>query len=55
MSREQKDSDYKPKLRVLQRRRTPRRSRQTEAVDYSECELDSDTDSESRFVKGIQP
>ena len=52
MSREQKDSDYKPKLRVLQRRRTPRKLRQTEAVDYSECEMESDIESESRFSEG---
>ena len=49
MSRGSMDSEYRPKQRVVQPRRTPRRSRQHESVDYSEFELESDTESESIF------
>ena len=43
MSREREDKDYKPKLRITQSR-TPRGTRQTESVDYSERELDSESE-----------
>ena len=44
--------EYRPKQRVVQPRRTPRKSRQLESVDYSEFELESDTESESIFSEG---
>ena len=52
MSRENKDRDYRPMQKILQGRRTPRRSRQVESVDYSECELKSDTEGESIISEG---
>ena len=47
MSRETRDSDYRPKRKILQKRRTPRRSRQLDSVKYSEYETESNTGSSS--------
>ena len=52
MSRENKDRDYRPGQKILQERRTHRRSRQVESVDYSECELESDTEVVSIISEG---
>jgi len=52
MSRDSKDRDYRPRQKILQERRTPRKSRQVESVDYSEWELESDTDGESIIGEG---
>ena len=42
---ERRNKDYKPKIRVGLRMRTPRRPSNKEAVDYSECELESKRES----------
>ena len=52
MSRERRDTEYRLKQRVVQSSRTPRRSRQTEAVDYSECERETDSESETITSEG---
>ena len=54
MSTETKDRDYKPTQKVSQRQRqtTPKRSRQVESVNYSECEIGSEMEGESVGSEG---
>ena len=51
MSRETRDSDYRPKRKILLKR-TPRRSRQVDSVNYSEYETESDTGSSAIISEG---
>ena len=47
MSRRGKDLEYKPKTAKVESVRSTRRTRKGEPVDYSEAELESDTEGES--------
>ena len=47
MSREERDLNYKPRTTTVKLVRSPRRTRKVEQVDYSEAQLDTDTDGES--------
>ena len=46
MSKGEQDGDYKPRATTVKAIRTSRRTRKVEHVDYSEAELESDTESE---------
>ena len=50
MSRETRDSDYRPKRKTLPKR-TPRRSMQVDSINYAEYETESDTGSSALLVK----
>ena len=47
MSREEQDLDYKPRTTMVKPVRSSRITRKVEPVDYSEAEIESDTDSET--------
>ena len=51
MSKETRDSDYRPKRKTLQKR-TPRTSRQVDSINYTEYETESDTGSSAIISEG---
>ena len=46
MSKGEQDSEYRPKVSKVKPSRSSRRTRRGDPVDYSEAELESDTESE---------